>query len=63
MPTARAFWAMRTMAPSTSLLVIIRSASSSMMKTMYGSLRGTRAACSSVLWPSRSLISSQSRSL
>ena len=34
MPTARAFWAMRMIEPSTSLLVIIRSASSSMMKTM-----------------------------
>ena len=34
MPTARAFWAIRTIEPSTSLLVIIRSASSSIMKTM-----------------------------
>jgi hypothetical protein len=33
-PTARAFWAMRMIEFSTSLLVIIMSASSSMMKTM-----------------------------
>ena len=49
MPTARAFCAMRTIEPSTSLLVIIRSASSSMMNTMYGSFRGIRAPPRSVL--------------
>ena len=48
-PTARAFWAMRTMCPSTSLLVIIRSASSSMMITMYGMWNCSLALSSSVL--------------
>ena len=49
MPTARDFWARRTMKLSTSLpLVIIRSASSSMMMTMYGSFLGIFASSSGV---------------
>ena len=49
MPTARAFCARRTMKLSTSLpLVIIKSASSSMMITMYGSFLGIFASSSGV---------------
>lgn len=57
-PTARAFCAMRTIECSTSLLVIIRSASSSITNTMYGSFRGIRASSSGLLGWNASLSSS-----
>ena len=63
MPTARAFCAMRTIDCSTSLLVIMRSASSSITKTMYGIFFMMRAHSTSSVMFMRSRRSASPRSL